>query len=102
MTAFSTQFKSILDTIATQLKAKVSLTGNQTIAGTKTFSSVIVGTSPSSGDNSTNVATTAWVQTEIESKSLSYDPVEYFDSIYNTSTASTQSIELPEVAVTGI
>lgn len=85
MTAFSTQFKSILDTTATQLKGKVSLTGDQTVAGTKTFSSVIVGTAPSAGDNSTKVPTTSWVQTEMNNKSLSYDPVEYFNSIYNAS-----------------
>ena len=45
--------------------AVVKLTGNQTIAGVKTFSSSPIVPTPTSGDNSTKVATTAFVLAEI-------------------------------------
>ena len=44
----------------------VNLTGNQTVAGTKTFSSSPIVPTPVSNDNSTKVATTAWVQGNIK------------------------------------
>lgn len=43
----------------------VALSGNQTIGGTKTFTSNPIAPTPSIGDNSTKVATTAYVKTEI-------------------------------------
>lgn len=43
----------------------VKLTGNQTIAGTKTFSSSPIAPTPTSGDSSTKVATTAFVSDAI-------------------------------------
>lgn len=43
----------------------VKLTGNQTIAGTKTFSSSPVAPTPTSGDSSTKVATTEFVSDAI-------------------------------------
>ena len=45
--------------------AVVQLTGNQTIVGVKTFSSSPIVPTPTSGDNSTKVATTAFVLAEI-------------------------------------
>ena len=42
--------------------AFVHTTGNETIAGTKTFSSSPVAPTPDASDNSTKVATTAWVK----------------------------------------
>ena len=45
--------------------AVVKLTGNQTIVGVKTFSSSPIVPTPTSGDNSTKVATTAFVLAEI-------------------------------------
>lgn len=41
--------------------AVVKLTGNQTVAGTKTFSASPIAPTPTTGDNSTKVATTAFV-----------------------------------------
>jgi hypothetical protein len=43
----------------------VKLTGNQTVAGVKTFSSSLIAPTCSSGDNSTKVATTAYVDTAL-------------------------------------
>lgn len=43
----------------------VKLSGNQTIAGTKTFSSSPIAPTPTSGDSSTKVATTAFVSDAI-------------------------------------
>ena len=50
------------------LKAKVMmLTGNQTVAGTKTFSNIpLCATTPSTGDSSSKLANTAFVQQEIQ------------------------------------
>ena len=45
--------------------AAVMLTGAQMVAGTKTFSSSPIVPTPAGGDNSTKVATTAFVQTTI-------------------------------------
>jgi hypothetical protein len=45
--------------------AVVKLTGDQTVAGTKTFSASPVAPTPSANDNSTKVATTAYVDTAI-------------------------------------
>lgn len=41
----------------------VGLTGNETVAGTKTFSSSPIAPTPTTGDNTTKVATTAFVKT---------------------------------------
>ena len=46
----------------------VKLTGNQTVAGTKTFSSSPVVPTPSESDNSTKAATTAFVETSFLGK----------------------------------
>lgn len=43
----------------------VALTGDQTIAGTKTFSVSPIAPTPTQGDNSTKVATTAYVTTAV-------------------------------------
>ena len=40
----------------------VHTTGNETIGGTKTFSSEVIGVSPAASDDSTKLATTAWVR----------------------------------------
>ena len=48
--------------------ACVKLTGNQTVAGTKTFSSVVKAVTPSTSTLDTSVATTAWVENYIASK----------------------------------
>lgn len=44
----------------------VTLTEDQTIGGTKTFSEVVIGVTPPSGDDSNKLATTEWVQNYIE------------------------------------
>ena len=48
--------------ITTLSNAAVKLTGNQSIAGTKTFTSSPIIPTPSAGDNSTKAATTAFVK----------------------------------------
>lgn len=47
--------------------AFVGLSGNQTVGGTKTFSSVVKGATPDSASNTTDLATTAWVRTYVSS-----------------------------------
>ena len=47
--------------------AFVGLSGDQTVAGTKTFSSVVKGATPDSSSNTTDLATTAWVRTYVSS-----------------------------------
>lgn len=67
------QLDSVQTTLQTNINAKandnnvVKLTGNQTIAGTKTFSSSPVLPTPSSSDNSTKGATTAFVKSVLSS-----------------------------------
>lgn len=48
----------------------VGLFGDQTIAGIKTFSSSPIGPTPTNGDNSTKLATTAFVQSAISAASI--------------------------------
>lgn len=69
--------KGQLDTLS---NSAVKLTGNQTIADVKTFTSSPVLPTPTAGDNSTKGATTAFVQTAISK--------ETFPDYANTSTAS--------------
>lgn len=52
--------------------AVVKLSGNQTIAGTKTFSSSPVIPTPSASDNSTKAATTAWIKTFAQTSGADY------------------------------
>lgn len=60
--AASTAFvKTAIAALDIDEKNDVKLTGNQTIAGTKTFSSSPVVPTPTAGDNSQKVATTAFV-----------------------------------------
>ena len=51
-----------------KLKTKVMmLTGNQTVAGTKTFSDIpLCATTPTTGDSTSKLANTAFVQQEIQ------------------------------------
>ena len=63
----------------------VYTTGNQTIAGTKTFSSSPVIPTPTSTDNSTKAATTAFVKTAISTLLSSLYPV---GSLYITTNNS--------------
>ena len=51
----------VTSAIQTQLNAKVALTGNQTVAGVKTFSSSPVVPTATAGDSSTKAASTAFV-----------------------------------------
>jgi hypothetical protein len=50
--------------------AAVGLSGNQTIGGIKTFSSSPIAPTPSGGDNSTKLATTAFVQNAVTGGSV--------------------------------
>lgn len=119
MLDFASQFKSILAKIASELNKKVTVEGNQTISGSKTFDQVMQYSSNLSGtlttgDSSNKIPTTAWVQGELASSSsgvlLDYDPNAFFDSIYSGSSpakiqaksVSANSIELPKVEITGI
>ena len=68
------------DAINTLDNAAVKLTGDQTIADVKTFTSSPVLPTPMAGDNSTKGATTAFVQTAISK--------ETFPDYANASTAS--------------
>lgn len=61
----STATQAALNTKANDSEV-VKLTGNQTIAGTKTFSSSPIVPTPADGDNSTKSATTAFVIHEIK------------------------------------
>lgn len=119
MLDFTSQFKSILAKIASELNKKVTIEGNQTISGSKTFNQVIqyssnLSSTLTTGDSSNKIPTTAWVQEELSILSsgglLDYDPNAFFDSIYSGSSnatvqvklASTNFIELPKVKITGI
>lgn len=59
----TTHWKKVMDSddLYAFDSAVVKLTGNQTIAGTKTFSVSPIAPTPTAGDNSTKVATTAFV-----------------------------------------
>lgn len=52
-----------LENVEGQDSKLVHTTGNETVAGTKTFSSSPIAPTPTAGDNSTKVATTAFVTT---------------------------------------
>lgn len=56
----------------------VKVSGNQTIAGDKTFSGNVMGVTAAEGDNSTKLATTAFVQNAIGDAKVqwAYDAVE--------------------------
>lgn len=51
--------------------AAVGLTGNETVAGAKTFSSSPIAPTPATGDNTTKVATTAFVKTTADASAAS-------------------------------
>ena len=119
MLDFASQFKSILAKIASELNKKVTIKGNQTISGSKTFNQVIqyssnLSSTLTTGDSSNKIPTTAWVQKELSILNsgglLDYDPNTFFDSIYSGSSpakiqaksVSANSIELPKVEITGI
>lgn len=59
-----------VESLTTVLGGYVTLTGNQTITGIKTFSSSPIVPTPTTGDNSTKVATTAFAKTAIEAVSI--------------------------------
>lgn len=71
-TQTSAEWGKVTGTLSSQtdlqnaLNAKVSLSNDETIAGTKTFTSSPVIPTPEANDNSTKAATTAWVNTAIE------------------------------------
>ena len=66
------QNSTINTTINTLDAQNVKLTGNQTIADTKTFSSSPVIPTPSASDNSTKAATTAWIKTFAKTSGANY------------------------------
>lgn len=67
----TTNWKKVMDSddLYAFDSAVVKLTGNQTIAGTKTFSSSPIAPTPTAGDSSTKVATTAFATTAINALS---------------------------------
>ncbi len=74
-TTFYTNFKNAL---LTYIKANsVTLNTNQTIGGTKTFSTTPKAPTATAGDNSTKVATTAFVKKAIDDHTDSIKPVSY-------------------------
>lgn len=56
-----------ISSINTQVSNTVKITGNQTVQGTKTFSSSPILPTPAASDNSTKGATTAWVKSVLSS-----------------------------------
>ena len=68
------EFQDEFDAIATAVATKADINGNAsesfavnnlTVAGTTTLTGTATGPTPSAGDDSTNLATTAYVQDEI-------------------------------------
>lgn len=66
------QNTTINTTINTLDAQNVKLTGNQTVAGVKTFSSSPVVPTPAASDNSTKAATTAWIKTFAKNSGANY------------------------------
>ena len=96
----TTNWKKVMDSddLYAFDSAVVKLTGNQTIAGTKTFSASPVAPTPTSGDSSTNVATTEFVTDAIGD--LSGNAVKTYgdQSIAGTKTFTTSPL-IPTPAV---
>ena len=70
-TTFYTNFKNALKSYI-EVNA-VALNGAQTVGGVKTFTSSPVIPTKTSGDNSTDAASTAFVQTEIANQAVKFD-----------------------------
>lgn len=66
------QLKKEVDEVRSMVDetTNVKLTGDQTIAGVKTFNSSPIVPTPTTGDNSTKVATTAFVKAKSEADSI--------------------------------
>lgn len=81
----------------------VGLTGNETVAGTKTFSSSPIAPTPTTGDNTTKVATTAFVKTTAEASAAAAvsDRVRVYQPAAK-STASGTAVDFSPADGTGI
>jgi len=65
----------------------VGLTGDQAVAGVKTFSSSPIAPTPTAGDNTTKVATTAFVKTAADAAVA--DRFRFFDTVAQATTSGT-------------
>ena len=83
------QHTTQISSINTELATKVSLTGNQTVSGTKTFSSSPMVPTASAGDNTQKAASTAFVQNAVNSLRGKEDVSNKVNSITSDNAQST-------------
>lgn len=82
--------KAKIDTVsAPDLSGYVAITGDQTITGSKTFSSVVKAKTPASDADDTSVATTAWVKAKVGTGSVDTSKVVDLTSEQTISGAKT-------------
>lgn len=84
------------------LGAMLALTGNQTAAGVKTFSSSPIGPTPATNDNSTKLATTAYVVNKLASAGAGDMTKAVYDTLDNGTVNSARAANTLASGATGV
>jgi len=85
------QLDGVSSSVSTLDSAVVKLTGNQTVAGTKTFNSSPVVPTPSTSDNSTKAASTAFVNNKVAKRVGNWGTMSTITALTSTSSTYTMT-----------